>query len=376
MKHTLSYMVAAVTMLLCGCQRDIIVPGASQDGVVKFAPGSVSPDYGIRSQLPVEACQTLPLVSDDGSIVIPMSLTVMDADYAALTKGTPVTAYSASALSDTFMVAAWNNTVPVTKCIPYGIDENISGFTSRGYQKVIYRRKDVSGANLVQPYWTTVQPYTFNGTPIAADDEYIWRLDGNELESKTFFAFANASAASMTLLDNGAGQRLAYGLPSNAKNHHDILLGYYKGRGDKGTAKIDFIHPLTAVRFRRDAGMGDNVTVKSITLRGLATNGSAEMNGNGVCSWTVGGTYGGSATLDNGGMALEVDGNMFIGKDSGAFLLIPQSLATNNVSVTAVLTFKNMGDATVEAVIASGVWEMGKVNIYTIGYGVAPLAVN
>lgn len=88
------------------------------------------------------------------------------------------------------------------------------------------------------------------------------------------------------------------------------------------------------------------------------------------------GTYGGSATLDNGGMALEVDGNMFIGKDSGAFLLIPQSLATNNVSVTAVLTFKNMGDATVEAVIASGVWAMGKVNIYTIGYGVAPLAVN
>ena len=369
-------MVTAVTMLLCGCQRDIIVPDASQDGVVRLVPGTAAADFTVKSQLRVESSQTLPLVSEDGKVAIPMSLTVMDADYAALTKGTPVTAYSASALSDTFMVAAWNNTIPVTKFIPHGIDENISGFTSGGYQKVIYRRKDIGGANLVKPYWTTVQPYTFNGSPIVADDEYIWKHDGNEPESKTFFAFANASATSMTLLDNGAGQRLTYGLPSNAKNHHDILLGYYKGRGDNGTAKIEFKHPLTAVRFRRDAGMGDNVSIKSITLRGLATDGSAEMNGNGVCSWTVGGTYGGSVTLDNGGMALEVDENMFIGKDNGAFLLIPQSLASNNVSVSAVLTFENMGDVTVETTIASGEWKMGKVNIYTIGYGVAPLEAN
>lgn len=292
MKTRYIIALAAGALALCGCQRESLAPelGAKYDGKVKFAPGVAgigSANGGVRSGLSdgsaVIGSGSLTLRSADGRFTIPMTLSVTGTQAAGATSGARtrgelinekggITADEfATAISDTFMVAAWSDDdatpeqiIPdaTAKAFPVGYVS-----ASKEYQKVMYR--DSLGASGNGKYWMTVQPQTAGTGPSVADDEYIWKSSENK---KTFYAYANVpTGATVALLAEGAGQTMTCtGVPTQ-----DILMGYYYGDGTpvssekrSGTASIRFYHPLTAVKFLA-GDLADGAEITGISIENV-----------------------------------------------------------------------------------------------------------
>lgn len=176
-----------------------------------------------------------------------------------------------------------------------------------------------------------------------------------------FFAYGNLPASGSSVAVTSSGQTLTHEMVSAVADQTDILLGYYQGRGVNGsTAKIRFQHPLTAVFFKK-GDIGDEV-VTSITLSGLAELGTVTMDADGIIgSWSVDAYTATSLQNDSSGLAVNSSTNE-IGEP---FILIPQNLATNGVT----LTVECLSGLTLEAIIGSGQWKAQKTNHYTLNYG-------
>lgn len=206
-------------------------------------------------------------------------------------------------------------------------------------------------------------------TPIITQD-VEWKTDkwvGNpvaywpQATSLTFLAYANMPASTIATADFSASDiTLNYlAVPEDATAQKDILLGHYQGNGGStGTAQIHFEHPLTAVRFLR-GDIDASLVIKSISISGVASSGTATMDVSGAITWSgvSGYTHTVSQTKADG---LGEDGTTkLIGEP---FIIIPQNVAVNTVKVNVTFT-----DGTaVEATIASGEWLAGKTNTYML----------
>ncbi len=408
MRQTLSIFtksvlpLAAAAMLLAGCDKEKDMFGGMElpEGVVRFMPTvSDCGEAGVRSALSQGGIrQSLPLVSEDGSLTLPMSC-IETGVIPSRTRGELVNDGNsvksldefAEAVSNTFMVAAWDipSSGDPTRCIP---DHYMEGFTTTDatYQKVMYRTKDVAGHVLATPYWMTMQPMPELNPGVTAtgpaDDEYIWK----ESESvKTFYAYANLppSDASVTLTGKCEGQVLTYTVAADASVQTDILMGYYSGDGTTGpdeeakrtgTADIHFYHPLTAVTFK--AGSIDGIkSIDDISISGIYGSGTATMDANTVGSaeadkdnrkvekaftWS---DCAGSITVSQ---SVSTAGVPASGTELGeAFLIIPQTFDDKSrARICVTLTLDDGSSCTLYSPLVSTEWLAGHSYCYTIGY--------
>ena len=173
----------------------------------------------------------------------------------------------------------------------------------------------------------------------------------------TFLACANIPAEDIGFASTGLS--MAYTVPETAESQKDILFGHSTGKGgNTGTAQIRFEHPLTAVRFLYGEIDG-NPRIKSITLDGVATSGTATMTPDGEIAWNSVSDYDYSVSqASESGLSVD-ETTKLIGEP---FIIIPQDLESHNVTVSVVFT----DNTTVEAVLDAGNWIEGYTNTYTL----------
>lgn len=348
MKTRYIIAIAAAALTLSGCQKE----GSFSDG-----------EFG-------------------GDAVVRFVPSVSGSSSATHTKGTlyneTLSPVSLGEYVSEFMVTAYNmpsegdpvKFIPDATASAFG-----AGFTADGYQKVMKR----DGEDETE-YWMTVQP----SDATVADDEYIWKKN----EVKTFYAYANlpAGEAATVASADATGQTLEYTVPATASAQTDILLGYYYGQGktgspaeQTGTAGIVFQHPLTAVRFIYGTITG-NPDIRSIRLDGVAQRGTATMSPvedhpeSATIEWSGVDAYTHTVSqTKESGLPVASSVPKLIGEP---FLLIPQDVAANHVTVTVTFTNSTSVSATIPAASLSGKWDAGKVNTYTINYVKDPASYN
>ena len=210
---------------------------------------------------------------------------------------------------------------------------------------------------------------TWNGKIWRCEDNLTWPYG----KSLRFLAYANEPESGFELNSYPTLTEMNVRVDGNPANQNDILIGYYSGIGNpKGTADIQFQHPMTAVLFK----LGDIVTprfasVKSITIHGVAqtarfTTPTSVDDEN--AEWIVdeNDTYDFTVTQNEpkSGAGLPVSEEGVIGD---AFLLIPQDLTDNPVSVEVVLNLGS-GKYFLCAKLDKDIWKRSCTNVYTIGY--------
>ena len=274
------------------------------------------------------------------------------------------------------------DTLPLT----WTITDGIVGLTAPGTQTLTKGALINNGTDAEQlgsaysfqlVSWTgSTQFYPTEGVATISYNSSKWQpSSGNspqwpESGDVTFYAVANlpSSGASWTNTSNTSAN-LTYTVPASASAQNDILMGYYKGQGNNGTAELTFYHPLTAVVFKK--GVFDNVTTsitfKSISIEGVYSSGTATQSldaGNKVSfTWDTSTSAAQTVTLASAS-GLTVGTDDVIGEP---FLLIPQDLSSASITITVEAQINGTTDVTYGKTLNSGEWQAGKINTYTLG---------
>lgn len=344
-KINILFAISAAAVFFASCQNETLVRDLSPEVTFRV---------GLDKSGSMEATKSGELQTSDGEVVIPMSISVSDG-----------------------IITTDNAQEPVTKGKQYNTttsDQPLANFHDevRFFHAVGWNS---DGTRFI-PAAASASAYdkvSYNNAKWKASDRYVWE----DSDEKTFFAYANLPASGAEVTYSGTtSQTLDYAaVPATASAQTDIMLGYYKGTGETtseegeetgGVASISFYHPMTAVRFLQGEFQG--ITgIRSITLSGVHKSGKTVQTGTTLRSfeWT-----------DLGDPDLVVSQTLTstslpgLGKMIGeAFLLIPQDLATNNVSLQ-VIAITESGDIKLEASLKTDEWVAGKTNNYTLGYDV------
>lgn len=344
MKRILYIAVAvSAVMSISGCQSKIEFEDMYGDVSVAFNPS-------INGTVAVSETKAGIVTSADGSFEIPIFCTVkkgISKTESPETKGEQLRPASSgsNALSswlETFYVTAWDGT---TRFMP------ASGETTT-FDEVKY----------------SSSAWTITGK------EYKW--DKNK--DITFYAYGNLPSSGAAVAGTSSALTLSYtSVPTAAEDQKDIVMGYYKGKGSqdqtdkkKKNADILFHHPMTAVQF----ALGDfgeiTVKVKSIILKNVYDGGTAVLNSTTAAAtapeerftWTPSGTMQ-DVTLGESSSILSVNSSTkVIGEP---FILVPQDLASKNVSVTIVATMDGV-ETVLSTVLKTDSWKAGNTYTYSI----------
>ena len=344
MKHNMKYSFLSVTaalavLTLTGCQHEeLTVNNPAGNDILNFS-------VGFAGSGEIVLTKGATLTSQDGTVSIPLSSTVTDginvnlpgaAESAKATKGTQINseAEMLTAELESFTAAGWNS--DKTEFIPLS--------TTVSYTDGL---------------WQTAGTYRWRGS-----------------DNKVFLAYANLPTSGAAVLNSAdpVKQTFTYTVPTDARQQNDVMLGWYEGDGDgTSTAAITMVHPLTAVVFKKGV-IDENVTaIKSISIKGVYVNGTADvtydLSGSDVVpAYNWGSSRTGSQTVTlspaAGATELEVAED---GKIGTSFIILPQTIAANTVSLDIVVVGKGE-DVTITAFIPAGQWEEGKTNTYTLGY--------
>lgn len=195
------------------------------------------------------------------------------------------------------------------------------------------------------------------------DNPTIWLRD----HDMTFWAKANLPNYVTVNSTTKASATLAITeIPSSASNQCDPLIGYYSGVGESGSAVIKFYHPLTAVSFKTGMCGEDPVVVSSINsvkLTGVYKSGSATVTGSATSL-----SYNWASTRTG---SISVTGPFSGTKSAQPFLLIPQNVADNKVTIEVTVTRTSAaggGTSTMTVDLDTGSWEAGIHYTYTLDY--------
>ncbi len=203
---------------------------------------------------------------------------------------------------------------------------------------------------------------TYINGETATEYDGVWDTDNGHYwktqDKKTFYSCANLPSSGVSMACSSTAMTMTVSsIPAKAENQTDVLMASYKSGADEkiNNIPLTFQHAMTAVVFKKGNVEG-TFDIKSISLSGVHASGVATMAGTSF-SW---GSESGSATVT--------------ASADDAFLLIPQDLAAKNV--TATIVFNNgTKDVTIQTVLNTGSWEVGKTNTYTINYAVPNLSV-
>lgn len=365
--------IALAVMALSACQSDSIKPESyGNDAPLTF---NVSL-YGTNKSIETKSSE---LLSADRQLNIPLTCVESEGIDAGLsaegrsavsTKGEQINADTDTAplfnfadkIDNHFYIAAFNNNG--TRFIPGSAE--VTEDPQTHYKEARY----------------------INGTWTVPGTEYIWA----GTETKTFYAFTNLPAkeegvleADITCVDD-TKETLTYTiLPADARKQKDILVGFYQGEPiydevarKGGIAEITFVHPMTAVKFVK--GTFDGITAikfKSISISNTYAGGTAvltpasaaQTDAKDKVSWTPGTTMQ-EVTLSpvSGQTELAVEATTgVIGGTDGTFLLVPQNLAEQAMTITVLAEIDGV-ETVLTAHIEEGQWKAGYTNTYTLGY--------
>lgn len=215
-------------------------------------------------------------------------------------------------------------------------------------------------------YNTTDKKWSYSGL-----SDLTWTYN----DEKFFFAYANAEdcGANFSVLQDAKMQILLYNVEREASKHKDVLLGYYKGIGEKNedgdnVVPLEFFHPLSAVSFKMGNIEGVQ-KINSIVISGVYYTGYCSQGYSSRFSWNQEACLVDPSitfTLDLQETTTGTDGTL--GGDGGHFMFIPQEFSKDQ-SLTIKVTVTRTGGAedTFYGKIESGSWEAGKHYVYTLG---------
>ncbi len=226
----------------------------------------------------------------------------------------------------------------------------------------------IPATNATNGYETVT--YSNSNSKWATGTTYFWPGSVN----KTFYAYANMpndlnTDGGPSISCTSTGQVLTgFSINTDYTAQQDILMGYYSGNG-KGasaverTAAIKFYHPLTAVRFKMGTATG--VTINSLTISNIYSSGTLTQAENSFV-WS---NFGDATSITMSNTPLFVDGtSKLISNIEGGdntFILIPQNLATKNVTVE-ITANTTEGNKTFTGTLSTGAWEAGTVYTYEL----------
>ena len=199
----------------------------------------------------------------------------------------------------------------------------------------------------------------------------VWK----NADTKTFFAYSNLPSSGASVSCTSTSQTFSYTVPATAAAQNDILLGYYKGNGDadadgtaEGVAAVTFEHPLTAVKFVMGSMPGvtaiNSITIEDVYGSGTATATYSYSAGNLVPSFDWGTSRSTVTTVTQSITGSLPAAGTVIGVP---FIILPQNLATQSVTVKASVT-TGSGTFMISGALTSGNWQSGKTNVYTLGF--------
>ena len=260
-------LASCVILLLSSCVRnELEKAGIRSSNEVKIAAsvsGSQAP-IGAKSAEVQETFENvqneiLEFRSEDGSVVLPLMLSVTEETNYASTKGTYINGPNDEGIFP-------------TENLP--LSEAMNSFTMEAYYTDSQKQFVPKGT------------VTWNGSKWAFNNDAIYYWP--QSTGIDFYASANVpqlDGISITFYKDKRKQTLAYQVPDNTKNQKDILMAVYSGTGNtNGEAEILFKHPLTSVRFSRDKSQPELENVKQITMGGVYFRGTVDQSINGVGS--------------------------------------------------------------------------------------------
>jgi len=193
----------------------------------------------------------------------------------------------------------------------------------------------------------------------------IWKFNDNPKvwisgHTRTFWADANMpSWASVVSDGKGTATMSVSSIPASAENQWDPLVGYYSGTGINGRADIVFYHPFTAVTFKTGE-VGDPAiisSINSVSLVGVHQQGTVTVSAGSPLSYTW-------ATTNK----ITVSGAFSGNQSAKPFLLIPQKLNTDNITISIVVSLVSGGTSSKTVVLSTGEWNAGIHYTYTLDY--------
>ena len=326
--RTLSHTSLLVAILLASCAKDDI------------------PDIG--TPLSIDAVINIP--AEAGEVTESKS-------YDAFTESNGLSFEFVHEVTDGIDIPQAGGDIP-TKAVQYSTDAQLQN-NVRTFRMSAF---NANGSAFIQ-----------NGTVAYSNSE--WTLSGtvplwNGLETKTFLAYANLPSSGASVSCNSTSQTLTYTVPATAGAQTDILLGYYKGNGDKdsdgkadGYAKLTFRHPLTAVRFLVGDLHSAITGITNISIETAYSKGTLNVtyNSSGTPNYNWGSSLSATTTFSQSVSGLAAKGSQI----GTPFILIPQDLTVQRtiVRITVKTTY---GSSVIYRVLDTGKWEAGKTNTYTV----------
>ena len=339
-------LLATASLVPVGCERMDEKPVMAGGNEIRFdaSVGRVlSSSYITRAAGSPESqgsrSFTLALTSDDGSVVIPVTVVETEMADGAMTRGRLINGPLTDAQGDD---------------APIPLKDSLDFFMAGAYLTDSH-----------EPHFdNTLETVSWDGSSWCTEKTYYWP----QATSLDVYAHANMPApeyAAVTVNGDCGNQKLTYTVPRDAKDQKDILMAMYTGTGDNaGRANLTFYHPLTAVQFSR-AGSMDISGITEIVMSGVNYGGEVtqSMTTPATFSWTVSDKEA-TVSQDNDGKPFEVHGEI----DGDPFLLVPQSSAgSRSVVLTVTLIYKGH-EIPLNAVISDMHWLAGRTYTYRIGY--------
>lgn len=320
MKKATSYIIALTAIFVVGCQQQEEASTPSLGDKIRF---TAEIENGIETKSMEEEGLTSETATDVDGFTLSLVSTPGIMQDGAVTKGGlvnttsgPVPYFSVSESLGSFKVAAFNG----------------------------------DGTEFIAPQNSVTDGDTW-GTSV----DYYWNTD----DTKSFAAYANLPSYASVAREYNKMTLTVGSIPSAAADQKDILLAYSKlAKPGKSIVPLTFMHPMTAVRFVAGS-IESPFTVKSVTLSGIYSSGTVTQTGSALSDIAWSGRSGSASTS---------------GTPGEYFILIPQNLATKNVSATIVVN-DGSKDVTIKSVLNSGEWRQGCTNTYTINYAVPNLSV-
>lgn len=205
-----------------------------------------------------------------------------------------------------------------------------------------------------------------NVTTSGTYTNYKWKSG----KSYTFFGYVNVQPTVAEATITSSCVQLDYNaVPESAADQQDILLGYYSGNGGgEGKAEMKFFHPLASVQFK--AGNITNVeSITGISIDGLYSAGQTKL-----LPANIDGSY---ATFEwevvedpvSVSQTTSVSKPFLSGSAIGdPFILIPQTLSEQSVTVKMTVTLSGNVTKIVSAELSTGAFVAGKTTAITVNY--------
>ena len=339
MRYDHSIYAVAAALLLTACTQDIAQEffAGNDDNSVTFTAQTIMTEDETRS---VSAPEALPLTGDGLNLWLMPSETPMAGDA---TRGTQIN--SVSELSSFGVSAFKHGAIPSGKTLNEYLTDN----------------------HLKPDFFYNMEATKVTGTEkFKLTTNYYWPASN---ETLSFFAYAPYGDGNVGLSAETAEgpQVITFKVNTVVKDQADFMTAQasstaHTSASETPSVRLNFTHHLTGVRFV----LGDQFLkgwVKSISLKGVYTEGKYTIGGN----WTLDDTKKGNFTISYN-MDKPVTGTPgeTVTAPNETFLMIPHTFADDDAATIEVVYNDGYTDYIVSAPLKGQTWKAGKTVTYAI----------